>query len=744
VFTLSQGWCTLRLLHDEYRQPSERNKTMTQDKTKESNSLPLLVLLIVGFCAMALLTVLHLALPFPFVLDDEYRYAQLAQHGVPVPGGMAAKFPVFLYLSTFSWVSTCGEGFLQCARFTNVLFLVASLLPLYRTARLFVGRKLAVVIAILAIAGPSNTYTAYFMAESMYFFLFWMFAWFLLSHLHRNPWHLGGGVGLIAALLNLVKPHGLVLFGAAVLFVLLLAIVRRRSYPLPWLAKVLIAMAVCFPLVRFGLGYLLAGRAGLDLVGGYGGHATLMAKRSGLSGELPALFHVARGHLAGLVLLFCLPLAIVVSQLSRLAQPDPGRSSRADFLELSLLTVVLFAVFLAFFAKFTVDTEGQDSYQSLIRLHGRYYDFAFPLFLIITAAFIEQSSGTSLPRFRSRIVVAVLLSFGVVAALLSLPAFTPFFHDYPYLTWVTSHPRLQLLCAVLAVLLLAGWAIEARLAAKVFLFGLFPLVAAVAVVSISKDCLLAFRGTDYDFAARTTKHLVSPGHRGQGVVVGEHVAALFRSLFQLDSQTDRILTLAPGAPIETGMIAADRKWALIIGEHPLHIPYSSRIGLAGSMLVGLVPGVLQADSLPWDGRRIDLTFDQATPAAESGFYPFDSYCMWSMTESPSVELPVAVGGAVKIRLLAQGYGPNVNRAVKMRVGSGESELILAGTLQEIETAWFVDPPSKEVGFDGLKPASPADIEGSPDRRTLGLCLRSLSVQSEPGRDGNPPDRAHIR
>jgi phosphoglycerol transferase len=362
-------------------------------------------------------------------------------------------FPIFLYLSTFSWVSSCGEGFLQCARFMNVLFLVASLLPLYRTARLFMHRTLAVVIAAFAIAAPVHTYTAYFMAETMYFFLFWIFVWFVLSHLRGNPLQLGSGIGAIGALLTLVKPHGLVLLGAATVFVLVLAIVCRRTYPLRWLSKVLIAVALSFPVLRFGLGYILAGRAGFDLLGAYRGQVAPMANLAALPSQLAKVLHVAWGHMAGLIFLFSVPIAICVSHLPRLARPEPERSSGADLAELSLFTIVLFGVFVAFFSKFTVDIAGKGPYETLTRLHARYYDFALPLFLIITAAFMESVQPAFVPRLRSRVIVVVVLVAGIVGSVFSLRAFTPVFIDDPELAWVAVSPRLLVLLGAAAVVL---------------------------------------------------------------------------------------------------------------------------------------------------------------------------------------------------------------------------------------------------------------------------------------------------
>ena len=234
-------------------------RILNETKLGNPKSLAGGTLLVLALCATALLTLRNLAVPFPFIFYDEFSYSQLARYGLPVAGSVAEKLPSFLYFTAFGWVSSCGEGFLQCARLMNVFFFTASLLPIYRTARFFVNRKLAVVIAAFAIAAPIHTYTIYFMPEAMYFFLFWIFVWFVLGYLHRNPLHLGSGIGVIGALLTLVKPHGLILLGATTIFVLVLAIARRQLYSFQWFFKVFVAIALLFLITRFGIGYILAG-----------------------------------------------------------------------------------------------------------------------------------------------------------------------------------------------------------------------------------------------------------------------------------------------------------------------------------------------------------------------------------------------------------------------------------------------------------------------------------------------------
>jgi hypothetical protein len=326
--------------------------------------------------------------------------------------------------------------------------------------------------------------------------------------------------------------------------------------------------------------------------------------------------------------------------------------------------------------------------------------------------------------------LAVPLAAGIAGSFRSFSHHVPIFIDYPWLAWVGASPRLLLL-VILAVLTMVAWLVNARLAARAFLFGFFPWVAVVAGFYITKDCLLAYPGTASDTGAHIAKSLIEPKRVGQGIVVGKDFESVFRALFQLDSQTTRILVLPPEAPIEPGMIAADRTWALILDQRRVKIPYANRVVLAGPSLLTFAPGILQVSSSPWDGAPVELEFNSSSPSSGFGFHDFDGYCLWSKTDSPTLELPVAVSGNLRVRLSAMGYGPNANRVVRMGLGSGAAELRLQATLQEVEASLTVDAPSSDLEFSGFEPTSLPDVAKMADPRKLGFCLRSLSIHPEP-------------
>ena len=90
----------------------------------------------------------------------------------------------FITLCTGSPGIAGGLSSLECARVLNALFFVATAAPLNLCGCQEAWRASlwpSKLVALLSLVSPINTYTAYFMPESMYFFVFWILTWFALS-----------------------------------------------------------------------------------------------------------------------------------------------------------------------------------------------------------------------------------------------------------------------------------------------------------------------------------------------------------------------------------------------------------------------------------------------------------------------------------------------------------------------------------------------------------------------------------
>lgn len=278
-------------------------------------------LLWLGVSLLALFLVVHNSGLYPSVFSDEYTYSKFSRL-LPLS---VATHPDYLYLKLFSATNYCGDGFLGCARVFNTVLFVLSAPFIFLTSRTVAGTRLSIAVTLLALAGPINTYTAYFMPESLYFLGFWVVCW-LLTRLDADSPNLQwlvvvGAYGASA----LIKPHSILFLPAILLYIAWLFYSARSLLSLRTLIAA-ISFVLGAAIIKFAVGYLLAGEAGLTLFGHlYGGIATSTgADASRYLDVLSRAFVSLFGHLSAIAIIYGVPLAVTIAVLVGAFFQDPG------------------------------------------------------------------------------------------------------------------------------------------------------------------------------------------------------------------------------------------------------------------------------------------------------------------------------------------------------------------------------------------------------------------------------------
>ena len=191
----------------------------------------------------------------PIVMADEWEYSL---HSRLLPLAVTAR-PFYLYLWLFRHTNYCGCAYLQCARVFNCVLFVGAAPFIYKTARQVTTSRVATLVALLSIAAPVNTYTAYYMPEAMYFAGFWVLSWFLFAFRRMPPYSYGFWAGIILAGMSMIKVHGIFLFPAVALLVIALALRSHASNHWRDLVVSLGCLILGFAVVRFSLGFVFAG-----------------------------------------------------------------------------------------------------------------------------------------------------------------------------------------------------------------------------------------------------------------------------------------------------------------------------------------------------------------------------------------------------------------------------------------------------------------------------------------------------
>ncbi|MES2127059.1 MAG: hypothetical protein V4463_07285 [Pseudomonadota bacterium] len=644
----------------------------------------------------------------PFVFADELYYSTYARITALADAGL----PSYLYLWIFGSTNACDFRFLSCARGLNIGFFVASAPFIYLTARSVCGRITALAITLLSMFGPVNSLTTYFMPESMYFFGFSVLAWVALT---RRAMHWAAHALLAGAALGmmlLTKVHAVFLLPALCLFI---AYARWRA-PVEsrWtmLAAPLLTAALALGL-RFGLGYLLAGANGLHLFGAFYGvqaeNANLVAR---LLTIVPDALRNGAGHGMLLALMFGLPLATLiltaVHKLTRDAASEPSRT-------LMVYTVLMLGAPLAMTIGYTASMYRVEG----LRIHMRYYDFAFPLLLMVAGARI----GAWQPRARYWLPAAIAAALAAAAwyGTVHVPLdFRLNFIDCP------EGASLDLMMAFwLGTATLALWIWRQDLAARLFIFGAAPLMCWNAWEAFDPYLKQQHYASSFDLAGQYLRDHLTPADQKQLAIAGTELSSLMRAKFYASQADVQLVHVEKDMPLDLSMIPPRQKWLIVVGKHALPEGFTASVTTPDFQLVRLH---LAHHSL----GKADMSSKTAHPdllASYSGFANPETWGRWSLGSTVTLEFKNPLPKHANLLVTAMAYGPNADQWFTATAGDATTKFRVTLIPQESLVRLQTDGKQRKVTFTIPQPISPKDIGASGDERKIGLGLMAVEVGS---------------
>jgi phosphoglycerol transferase len=652
---------------------------------------------------LAFLLVRHYGL-HPFVFYDELAYSTFSR----LAPRAESVLPSWLYLWIFGATSACGPAYLECARGINALFFVASAPLVYQCALTVTTRPAAALIAVFSLLAPVNSYTAYFMPEAMYYFMFWLVSWVLLARL-AMPWLAHALLaGVLMGLMATVKVHALFMLPSIALFLAFRHWQAGGAWVVPALGSMAAALASAMA-VKFGLGYLLAGDAGLTLFGTmYGAHAS--GNSAMLMQKLGEALLNARGHLMGLALLFAFPFALAGYHLL-------AREERAQ-LPPPLKRLLVYAA-LALAAPLGVTILYTASIYAIegTRIHTRYYDFTFPLLCMVGAATLAQGvKGARL----LRLAVAGAMAIAVVVAALYLgKLFSLSFVDNPELK--AMKPAV---IGAASLLLLALWAADRRrLAQQAFVFVFLPLYLVHTLPRMNDFLQSAQQPSAFDSAGKYAHAALAPGERAGLAIAGTGLAHLMRAKFHVDDNGVKLIELPAGAALAATAIPVRSKWVLVVGDHALP---------ADAEVVKRDPAFVLMKRVRAHQPLFKMEFGAAhgiSPALHSfaGLGDAEQWGRWSTAKEVVLLLKEPLPPAVNLVITAQSFGPNVHQPIRVRVGQQERSFSTPATPQEVLLEFDNPGAEREIVITVPQPASPKLLGLSPDVRMLGVGLVGVEV-----------------
>jgi len=660
---------------------------------------------------------------YPSVFADEWYYSKMTR----LEPFEAALVPSWLYLWLMRALSEAGgDRFLEAVRLGNLAFLLAAASLLYATARRFATRPVAYAIAMASTLAPLNLYSAYFMPEMTYYCGFCLLSWIALT---RAGWHRAvhaAASGAVIGLMSLVKVHALFLLPGLCLFLAYRAWVRPHGAGRAWIVQALGVAALAAAsavIVKFGLGWLIAGDAGLHLFGQFYGRAATTATSSILDLVRPALT-VGGGHLATLALLAALPLALLLHGvctrvLQRPASPA-GAATGAGALALYTLLMLGSAGGLTVLYTASLNFMGNDE---LTRLHLRYYSFVFPLLWLAAGAAAGASATDAARRApRLRWALALGLCLVLLMALKYLPGYRMLMVDGPDIAGIDlTHPAMMALALLQAGLLL-GWAAGLRAAPLLFVVVALPATLVSAQVEITKELAAQRAPSPADLGGLAARRLVPPSERASITLTGQIPGNLMRAQFQIDDPKSPLLVLPWGGALGEEQLPTNGGWLLLIGENALPKGLEVRNAGPGYRLLKLPAMDERLKGREIGQARLDQGFKPGLLDAVEGCSLPEQWGRWSTGKQVTLRFAQPLPPRAALMIEGQAFGVNATLPFVVRAGDASASFRMAGSAQEVGLRLLTDGTVRSVSIDVPQPQSPAELGYPGDARLLGIGL----------------------
>jgi phosphoglycerol transferase len=669
---------------------------------------PTTMVLLVGAFVLLFLIIRNTGL-YPSVFSDEWIYSEYSR----LLPRSEASVPSYLFFFVFGTTRFFGQGFLECARVYNACFFSIAVIFIYAVGRIYGSHKLALFIATLSVLGPINTYSAYFMPESMYFCAFWILTWFVLRHVGKSPWIIGAGTGSILGCMAMIKFHAVFLLPGFFLFILLVWFSRTVYFTVRSLLLTLCLTALAFIVIRFVGGYLLAGPAGLQLVGERYGSFTAASKNPiHLLNLLALSWHAIIGHLFALSFLLPVPLAAMIDIDCKIRSADQTISV-CRLLRLLAVSFLLPLIFIT--AISTAMFANASPYDTIARLHLRYYNFIFPLFFVL--AVCELGPGSERSHSPRRIVIALIVGLTSLSAILvGLKYYTPNIVDSPELS-VVYNPQFFLAGGALGIISVLIWSVEKKIGTILYLFIFLPLITIGATQRASHDLTSRRQANSYDDAGRVARQLLGR-QTSKLTVVGSELIGLYETLFNVDNSETSILEVPPGAPLELSKIPPAKNWVLVVGDHEPLSPSRYRISLGTSSLINFsADNVIDFRDNSWLGILEKIT----------GISTAEEFGRWTIGKEVIMEFVSPLPEKFTLVLRGRAIGPNIDLPFRMKIGAQEQQFRLGSTLQDVALAFETNGANKIVKLEIPKPISPRELWNAPDERLLGAAVEQISI-----------------
>lgn len=497
----------------------------------------------------------------PAIMADEWHYSLLSRL---LPFSQSDD-PGFAYLGLYEVTNVCAGGYLGCARLLNTLFYLGGCLLVFLSARHFLSPAMSLGVVALAVLAPESVYTLFFMPESMYFFMFWAFAFVVLGAAATGNFSVRtvGLCGVVLALVSLVKPHAVFL---VLCFGFYLMVVRKPSETLTlrYRFSLVLTLVATFLGIKFLLGFFAAGQAGVTI---FGSRYSNMASQNITIERVIELFNVSGKilitHFSLLMFVFFIPLFGALNLL---------RSSRAENEGMPLWNLSLFVLFvlmplLAVTAVFSASVAGTNPYDVIDRVHMRYYNFSIPMLIIMAGVLACNDDHMPMKGlFWNSVICLSIFLLGAFRVGGWLDGLQINWVDSPGLMFMMSDTWVRITVLTLALSIVVFSLYRLQWAARLYLLVFLPVVFLADTYAIQKTVEVRKKPDTYDAAGIALNALLAGRANEQVTLFGPDESLLYRVSFYLDRPNTAIRVMASKQYVDSTLVPVDATQVLVFGD----------------------------------------------------------------------------------------------------------------------------------------------------------------------------------
>lgn len=671
---------------------------------------------------------------YPGLLDEFYynQYARLLPFS-------EARYGNFLYYFIFRATNACGNGFLSCAYFINVAFYCAAFFPIYAIAKQCCDRPLALWVSFLAILAPFNIWTAFFMPESLYFLVFWMYVWALLLFKEINlslRWIFAGAMLGICAL---IKIHAFFLLPASCLYIVYLATVGEKKNTGEYFKEAgwhLTFFIVSFLTIKFGIGYLLAGTSGLTLLGSYGG---MVSHASDAVSEITSITQpvqidprftplaILKREGARAIWVNVLPIfllyspALMVLWLSvrkNLALNNGTRVHGGVKADLGILTILIIMSMVLIITTYQLILISKG--MGAAELYWRYYEFTFPLLFLVAAASVNEAKNTHQKISVMQLLIASLFILMVCWAM----------YRGAGTQWISpSHKNfIFYVVGTLSILTLVILPFRAKFALNIFIFAALPCILIASNLAIYKELKHIRISPNDSSVGNFINSRLSKSELSKLVVVQDNNLTQTVPMMYFNQAPIEFISIPESQKqYDLAQLPSGKDWVLLMGNHELkgealNKPHQELIHFGAMTLFGGHGDmVIDFKNTQWKGLI----------SSHSGLYtPPEPWGAWSIGNKIKLDFVKPLPRKFNIVLNARAFGPNSKLDFVLKIGS---QLIPFKVRVYPEFENIVIPVENYSRLSSLEieipnPLSPKDLGLGDDDRKLGIGLTQLQIQ----------------